>query len=321
MKRRAFIAGLGSAAAWPLVARGQQPTMPVVGFISPRTYEADLAAFRRGLNEAGYIEGKNVTVDIRWLEGKSDLAPSIVTDLVARQVSAIACTTAGALAAKGKTSTIPIVFATGGDPVELGLVSSLNRPDGNLTGVTFLAPLMESKRLELIHEMAPQASVIAVLLDPNGPIASTQTKEVPEAARALGLRLAVQHASAERDLDSAFAAFAEARAGALLVTAAPFFDIQNEKIVAQAVRHVLPAIYGRREAAEAAGLMSYGTSLTDSFRQVGVYTGQILKGVKPADLPVLQATRFEFVINLKTAKALGIEVRPGLSARADEVIE
>ena len=197
MKRRAFIAGLGSAAAWPLVARGQQPTMPVVGFISPRTYEADLAAFRRGLNEAGYIEGKNVTVDIRWLEGKSDLAPSIVTDLVARQVSAIASTTAGALAAKGKTSTIPIVFATGGDPVELGLVSSLNRPDGNLTGVTFLAPLMESKRLELIHEMAPQASVIAVLLDPNGPIASTQTKEVPEAARALGLRLAVQHASAD----------------------------------------------------------------------------------------------------------------------------
>jgi putative tryptophan/tyrosine transport system substrate-binding protein len=251
MKRREFMAALGgAAAAWPMLARAQQPAMPVVGFISPK-YDADLAAFRRGLYETGYTEGRNVTIDIRWLEDKSDRVPAIVADLVARQVTAIASTTAGALAAKRETSTIPIVFATGGDPVDLGLVASLNRPDGNLAGVTFLAPLMESKRLGLLHEMAPQASVIAALLDPNGPIANTQAKEVPEAARALGLRLAVQHASAERDLDSAFAAFAQARAGALLVTAAPFFDVQHEKVVAQAARHMLPAIYGRRESAEA----------------------------------------------------------------------
>jgi putative tryptophan/tyrosine transport system substrate-binding protein len=320
VKRREFIAAMGGAAVWPIVGRAQQPTMPVVGFISPK-YDADLDAFRRGLSEAGYMEGRNVTIDIRWLDGKLDRVPAIVADLVARQVSAIASTTAGALAAKRETSTIPIVFATGGDPVELGLVSSLNRPGGNLTGVTFLAPLMESKRLGLLHEMAPQTGVIGVLLDPEGPIADTQAKEIPEAARALGLRLAVQHASAERDLDSAFAAFAQVRAGALLVTATPFFDIQREKIIARAARHMLPAIYGRRESVEAGGLMSYGTSLTDAFRQVGVYTGQILKGEKPADMPVMQPTKYEFVINLKTAKTLGIEVPPGLSARADEVIE
>jgi putative tryptophan/tyrosine transport system substrate-binding protein len=309
VKRREFIAAMGGAAVWPIVGRAQQPTMPVVGFISPK-YDADLDAFRRGLSEAGYMEGRNVTIDIRWLDGKLDRVPAIVADLVARQVSAIASTTAGALAAKRETSTIPIVFATGGDPVELGLVSSLNRPGGNLTGVTFLAPLMESKRLGLLHEMAPQTGVIGVLLDPEGPIADTQAKEIPEAARALGLRLAVQHASAERDLDSAFAAFAQVRAGALLVTATPFFDIQREKIIARAARHMLPAIYGRRESVEAGGLMSYGTSLTDAFRQVGVYTGQILKGEKPADMPVMQPTKYEFVSTSKLRRHSASKCHP-----------
>ena len=321
--RRAFIAGLGGAAVWPVAAGGQHPSMPIVGFISPKdpNDDADLVTFRRGLNEAGYIDGRNVTIDVEALNGKFERAPAVVADLVNRQVTVIVSTTPGAVAAKAATSTIPIVFATGGDPVKLGLVASLNRPGGNVTGVTFLGPLMELKRLGLLHEMVPGANVIAVLLDPKGPLAETQSKEVEDTGRALGLALHIQHAGAEDDLSDAFAAITRARADALLIGAGPVFDAHREQIIAQAAHHMLPAMYGRREFTEAGGLMSYGTTLADSFRQVGLYTGQILKGAKPADLPVLQTARFEFVINLKTAKSLGLPVPPTLLARADEVIE
>jgi putative tryptophan/tyrosine transport system substrate-binding protein len=277
MNRRAFIGVLGGAVAWPAVARGQQTGMPVIGFISPADSVGEahiVAAFRRGLNQTGYVEGTNVIIEIHWLEGKFDRVPAIVADLVSRQVTAIVSTTPGARAAMAATSTIPIVFATGGDPVKQGLVSSLNRPDRNLTGVSFLAPLMETKRLGLIHEMAPQAGVIAVLLNPTGPLSGMQLKEIPGAARAFGLQVQVQHASDERDLDGAFAAFAQARAGALLVVSDPFFNAKREKIIGLAARQMLPAIYEWREFAEAGGLMSYGTSITDTFRQVGVYTGK-----------------------------------------------
>jgi putative ABC transport system substrate-binding protein len=302
-----------------LPVRAQQASLPVIGFISPHS-EADLVAVRLGLTEAGCVEGRNVTIDIRWLTGKFDRAPAIVADLLSHHVAAIVSTTPGAIAAKAATSTIPIVFATGGDPVKLGLVASLNRPGGNVTGITFFGPLMETKRLGLLKEAFPYAGLIGVLLNPNTPIRDIQSKEINEAARTLGLQLDIQHASNDGDLDVAFAAFVQARAGALLVSADPFLD-NSERVIALAARNMLPAIYGRTEAAEAGGLMSYGTNIPDSFRQAGVYAGQILKGAKPADLPVLQATKFEFVINLKTAKALGLTVPPTLLARADEVIE
>ena len=323
MNRRSFIAALGGAAAWPVVA-GAQVSTPVVGFIDPGDSNGDagyVTAFRKGLNETGFVDGTNVTIEIHWLEGKFDRVSALTADLVSRQVAAIASTTPGALAAKAATSTIPIVFASGGDPVKLGLVESLNRPGGNVTGVSFFGALMESKRLSLLHEMVPQAGVIAVLLNPSNPVIDTQSREIDYAAHALGLRLDVEHASTDSDLDTAFAAFAEARAGALLIASDPIFNSKREKLAAEAARHMLPAISDGRKFAEGGGLMSYGTSLTGSFHQVGVYTGQILKGAKPADLPVLQATNFEFMINVKTAKALGLEIPPQLLARADEVIE
>jgi putative ABC transport system substrate-binding protein len=255
------------------------------------------------------------------VEGKLDRVSALTAELVGRRVAAIVSTTPAALAAKAVTATIPIVFATGGDPVKLGLVASLNRPSGNVTGVNFFASLMESKRLGLLHETIPQAGVVAVLLNPSNPVFETQSREIDYAAHALGLRLDVQHASTDRDLDTAFPAIGKAQAGALLVTGDPFFDSKREKLAAEAARHMLPAMFAGRQFAEGGGLMSYGTSLTGAFHQVGVYTGQILKGGKPADLPVLQSTTFEFVINLKTAKALGLTVPPTLLARADEVIE
>ena len=320
MRRRTFIAGLGGTAAWPMIAHTATPASPVVGFISPRESngDADLVAFRQGLNEAGYTDGTNVAIDVRALNGD---ARGLADDLINRQVSVIVATTPGAIAAKSRTSTIPIVFATGGDPVKLGLVASLNRPGGNVTGVTFLGPLMEAKRLELLHQAIPEAKSISVLLDPNGPLAETQVAEIENATAKLGLRLDLQKAASERDLAATFDAILHAHSGALLVSAGPVFFTHREQIIDQAASHKIPAMYGRREFAVSGGLMSYGTTLADLFRQVGVYTGQILKGAKPADLPVLETAKFEFLINLRTAKTLGLTIPPTLLARADEVIE
>jgi putative ABC transport system substrate-binding protein len=326
MKRREFITLLGGAAVtWPLAARAQQPPMPVVGFLSsgsPAPLRQQVAAFREGLKEAGYVEGQNVTVEYGFAEGQLDRFPVLVSDLVRRQVSVLVVTSnTGALVAKHATSTIPIVFSVGDDPVASGLVPSLNRPSGNLTGVYQFTTGLEAKRLGLLHEMVPKATTIAVLVNPNFSGAKTQLHDVQEAAPRLGVQLVVVRANVESDFDAAFATLVQQRAGALLVCASPFFNGRRQQLVVLAARHAVPAIYEWRDFAEAGGLMSYGTILADAYRQAGVYAGRVLKGAKPADLPVVQATRFEFVINLSTAKALGIEVPPTLSARADEVIE
>jgi ABC-type uncharacterized transport system substrate-binding protein len=326
MKRRAFITLLGgTAVAWPLTARAQQPPMPVVGFLSsgsPAPLRQQVAAFREGLKEAGYVEGQNVTVEYGFAEGQLDRFPVLVSDLVRRQVSVLVVTSnTGALVAKHATSTIPIVFSVGDDPVASGLVPSLNRPGGNLTGVYQFTTGLEAKRLGLLHEMVPKATTIAVLVNPNFSGAKTQLHDVQEAAPRLGVQLVVVRANVESDFDAAFATLVQQRAGALLVCASPFFNGRRQQLVVLAARHAVPAIYEWRDFAEAGGLMSYGTILADAYRQAGVYAGRVLKGAKPADLPVVQATRFEFVINRSTAKALGIEVPPTLSARADEVIE
>jgi ABC-type uncharacterized transport system substrate-binding protein len=327
LRRREFISLLGGAAvAWPVAAIAQQPTLPVVGFLSARS-AADsvhlLVAFRQGLKEAGYTEDQNVTIEFRFAEGQYDRLPALAADLVRRQVAVIAAIsgTPAALAAKAATSVIPIVFANGANPVEFGLVASLNRPGANLTGVTFLAMATIAKRLEVLRELVPTATAIAYLANPNNQIAEDETKETETAAHSLGLRFHVLNASAEHDIDKAFVSMMQSRVGALVVGSDTFLSSRKQQLIMLAARHGIPTMYYEREFAAAGGLISYGTDFANSYRQAGDYTGRILKGAKPGDLPVLQPTKFELVINLRTAKALGIEVPDKLLARADEVIE
>jgi putative ABC transport system substrate-binding protein len=327
MNRREFIMLLGGAAAgWPLAARAQLSAMPVVGFLRSTSANASIdlvAALRRGLAEAGYIEGQNIAIEYRWAEGHNDRLPALAADLVRRQCALIvAGGDAAAHVAKTATTTIPIVFATGEDPVKVGLVSRLNRPGGNITGISFYNSAdLESKQLEFLREVVPKAAMIGVLVNPTVAAAQSQESEAQIAARALGLRLFVVNAGSERDFDTAFASLAQQRVEALLIVGNALFTGQRYRLVAVAARYVLPTIYPLREFVTAGGLMSYGGSLTDAYRQVGVYAGRILKGEKPADLPVTLPTKFELVINLQTAKGLGIEIPPMLLARADEVIE
>jgi len=325
--RRNFMTLLGgTAVAWPLAARAQQPAMPVIGYLSARSAESDvslLPAFRKGLNEMGYIEGKNAAIEFRWGDGHYDRLPALAEDLVRRQVAVIV-TSGGeraALAAKAATATIPIVFNVGEDPVRFGLITSLNRPGGNITGVTSLLGALGTKQLGLLRELVPKAATIAMLVNPNETWADTEITNTQAAARAVGQQLAVLRASTEREIDAAFAILVQQRIGALMVAASPFFFTRADYIIALSARHSLPAIYFRREIADAGGLISYGSSTAELYGQMGVYAGKILIGAKPADLPVMQPTKFELVINLKTAKTLGLEVPPTLLARADEVIE
>jgi len=325
MKRGEFITLLGGAAAWPFAARAQQATMPVIGFVNPGSPDAPLVAgFRKGLNEAGYVESQNVTVEYYWLEGKYDRLPSVMTDLVRRRVGVIATpgSNPAALAAKAATTTIPIVFGVGADPVKLDLVTSLARPGSNATGINLFVADMSAKRLGLLHDLVPKATRIAVLVNPdNTSTAEATLREIPEAARAIGLQIQVLNASTSREIEASFVTMVRDRADALFVAADAFLNSRRVQFATLATRHGVPSAYSQRAVVEAGGLMSYGTDNLDVLRQVGVYTGQILKGAKPADLPVLQSTKFEFVINLQTARALGLEVPPQLLASADEVIE
>jgi putative ABC transport system substrate-binding protein len=324
--RREFITLLGGAAASPVAASAQQPTLPVVGFLSSRSPNESayaVKAFHQGLNEGGYVEGQNAAIEYRWAEGQLDRLPGLAADLVRRRVAVIAATGGSqpALAAKAATATIPIVFTSGLDPVRLGLVDRLNRPGGNATGSSFFVTEMEAKRIGLLRELIPTAALITVLLNPSGVRFEIQSRDVREAASTLGLKIRILEASSEQAIHAAFTTFARLRPDALLVGADPFFNGRREQLVTLAAHYAIPAIYELREYVEVGGLMSYGTSITDAYRQVGLYTARILKGDKPADLPVVQSTKFELIINLKTAKALGLEVPPMLLARADEVIE
>jgi putative tryptophan/tyrosine transport system substrate-binding protein len=324
MGRREFVALIGGAAAWPLAARGQQPAMPVIGFVNAGSPDAPFAAaFRKGLNEAGYFEGQNVTVEWHWLEGQFDRLPALMADLVRRRVALIA-TPAGnsaAQVAKAATTTIPIVFGVSEDPVKLGLVASLARPGANATGINFFVTELTAKRLALLHELVPKAVRIAVLVNPANSATESVIREIPDAARAMGLQIQVLNASTRNEIEAGFATLVRERADALYVAGDVFFTSRRVQFATLAASYRIPASYPSREAVEAGGLMSYATDRVDMWRQVGGYTGQILKGAKPADLPVLQSTKFEFVINLITAQALGLRVPPSLLARADEVIE
>jgi putative ABC transport system substrate-binding protein len=323
VRRREFITLLGGAAAWPLAAHAQQPS---IGFLSSGSQESDtfrLIPFRQGLREAGYIEGQNVAVEYRWAEGQYDRLSQLAIDLVRRSVAVIATASLpAALAAKAATSTIPIVFDTGFDPIEAGLVASLNRPGGNVTGVNRLIAKLAAKQLQLLHELVPQVTTIALLRNPkNATIAESVTKDLQTAAHTFGLQLQPVNASTENDIDTAFATLVQLHAGALVIAADGLFFSRRNQLVALAARHRVPTMYQWRAATAAGGLVSYGTNQADSNRQLGIYAGRILKGEKPADLPVIQSTKFEFVINLKTAKTLGIEIPPTLLALTDEVIE
>ena len=327
MKRRQFITLLGGVAAWPAAARAQQPAMPVIGFLgaeSPDPWASRVRAFRHGLSETGYVEGRNVAIEYRWAAGQNDRLPALAADLVRGGLNAIVTpgSTPATLAAKAATKTVPIVFYVGGDPVELGLVASLNRPGGNLTGVTTLTSEVGPKRLQLLYELVPTATIVALLVNPTNPdLAEPATKDLQAAARTLGVQLHVLHASAERDFDAVFSSLVQQRVSALVIVNDALFSTRVEQLAVLAIRHAVPAVYQFREFVAAGGLMSYGTGFIDAFRQVGVYTGRILGGEKPADLPVQQTTKAELIINLKTAKALGLTVPTALLVRADEVIE
>ncbi len=326
MRRREFITAVGSAVTWPLVAHAQQPAPPVVGFLSSLSSAAltgPVAAFRQGLGSSGYEEGKNVAIEFRWAEGHYDQLPALATELVQKR-AAVIVTVGGdppAFAAKAASTAIPLVFMVGQDPVKLGLVTSLSRPGGNATGVNLLISETESKRIDLLKQLAPAASVFAAFINPKNADAEVQLSAVKSAAHNMGLQIEIINASNELELENAFARFVQDRIGGFILTADPFFVYRREQIIAAAAEHQIPAVYFLREFAESGGLASYGTSLAEAYRQVGVYAGKILGGTKPADLPVIQPTKFEFVMNLKTAKALGLTIPPSLLAIADQVIE
>jgi putative tryptophan/tyrosine transport system substrate-binding protein len=324
MKRREFILALGGAAAWPLGARAQQPAIPVIGFLdptSPDTFAHRLLGFRQGLKETGYVEGENVAIVYRFAENQIERLPELAADLVRRQVAVIATLANGALAAKAATTTAPIVFLLAEDPVKVGLVASLARPGGNLTGINFLSAELAAKRLELLRELLPAATRIPVLVNPTGPNSESTLREAQSAAREIGLEIQILNASTSREINVAFASFVRERPDALFVDIDPFFTSRRVQLVQLASHYRVPATYPGRQFAEVGGLISYGSNVTDAWRQVGVYTGRILKGAKPADLPIVQASKFELVINAETARMLGLAVPPTLLARADEVIE
>jgi putative tryptophan/tyrosine transport system substrate-binding protein len=327
VKRREFITLVGgAAAAWPLVARAQQPALPVIGFLhsaSPGPYAKMVAAFREGLKDTGRVEGRNVAIEFRWAEGDYDRLPALAAELVRRPVAVIAAVggNVSALAAKAASSTVPIVFNTGSDPIKSGLVASFNRPGGNVTGVSFFGVALGQKRLELIRELVPNARTMAMLVNPAFPDTEIELNDVQTAARAVGQQIYVLIASSEREIDTAFGTAVQKGTGAILVSSDPFFNRRRDQLVALSARHAVPTIYQLRDFADAGGLMSYGNNFTDLYRQVGVYAGRILNGEKPTDLPVVQPTKFELIINLKTAKALGLTVPDKLLVTADEVIE
>ena len=324
MKRREFITLLGAAAAWPLAARAQQPTMPVIGFLGiapPDTIADRLRAFRNGLKTIGYVEGENAAIVYRWAENPVDRLPELAAELVRRPVGVIVAIANAASAAKEATTTIPIVFSVAEDPVRLGLVPSLARPGGNLTGINIFSAELVAKRLELVRELLPSATRIAVLISPSGPSSEATLRDIEPAAHALGLRVQVLNANTPREIDAAFATLVRERLDALFLAADPFFTSRRVQLANLATRHVVPMISATREVPEAGGLISYGANISDGWRQMGVYVGRILRGTKPADLPVVQSTKFELVINAQTARILGLEVPPTLLARADEVIE
>ena len=323
--RRKFLATLGGAAAWPLAARAQQPAMPVIGYLSahlPGPSAPLTGAFRQGLKDSGYVEGENVTIIYRWAEGQSDRFPALATELLHKRVAVIAAFgNSAALAAKAATTAIPIVFSSGEDPVRLGLVASLAQPGGNVTGINTFATELAAKRLELLREMVPAATRVAVLVSPNAVTSEPTVRDMSAGVRAMGLQVQVLNADTSREIEAAFARLARERSDALFVASNPFFHSRRVQIVQLAARHAIPTTYAQRDFPEIGGLMSYGASVTDAYRQVAVYTARILKGTKPADLPVVQSTKIELVINLPTARALGLEVPPTLLAAADEVIE
>jgi ABC-type uncharacterized transport system substrate-binding protein len=327
MRRREVIAGIGAAAMWPRVLAAQQTTMPVVGFLgatTPESYEAFVTGFRLGLREAGFVDAENITIVYRWAEGRYDRLPALAADLVSRRVSLIVATGGlpSSLAAKQATTTIPIVFTLGSDPIKFGVVSSLNRPEGNITGVTLLAYLLDAKRVELLHELVPGISVLGLLVNPNSPVqADAQFAEVESACRKFGLQSVILNAGSDDEIDRAVATIASSKPSALLVSADPLFLSKRDRLVALVKRYAVPSIYEWRQLAEAGGLASYGIDLVDAYRQAGVYAGKILHGAKPIDLPILQPTKFELVINLRAAKELGIAVPATMLVAADHVIE